>query len=387
MEPEIGPSLPQANRPEDAAQSGPRFQFPGRGPDSPQEHDLRWVFFGPKGLRAGWSALIFLLLIRFFLPFLGTAVVALGLIRPEDSFTPRSALIGEIVSLVALLAATKIMSLFEERRILDYNLRDPRRLPHFFSGLVAGFAAVSVLVGALAWGGWLRFGPMALTGQQIFFYAAVWGCVFLLVGCVEEGTMRCYLQFTLARGINFWWAVGLESAMCGYLLLAARGENVWGVYTLALLGAGPCLALHLRKTPGSRFWQAAWVTSTYFAFGHLTNRGENWIGILAAGAIGFVFCVNVWLTGSAWWAIGCHAAWDWAETYFYGTADSGLTAKGHLLTTWPAGAAVGSGGTAGPEGSVLSIAIILLLLVAVLVVYGRQDRALAPAHGLEQSAG
>jgi len=59
---------------------------------------------------------------------------------------------------------------------------------------------------------------------------------------------------------------------------------------------------------------------------------------------GFAFCVSIWATGSAWWAIGCHAAWDWAETYFYGTADSGLPAKGHYLTTTPAGAAIWSGG-------------------------------------------
>ncbi|MGB6687405.1 MAG: type II CAAX endopeptidase family protein [Terracidiphilus sp.] len=386
MEPEIEPSSPKPHRPEPDAQPGPNFEFSGRRPDSPQSRDLRWVFMGPQGLRAGWSVLIFLLLIQLFLQFLGTVCVALGLIRPDDGFTPGSALAGEIVSAIALLAAAAILSLIEERRIPDYNLRDPQPLPHFASGLLAGFAALSMLVGALAWAGWLRFGPIALTGRQIFFYAALWGCMFLLVGCVEEGTMRCYLLFTLTRGINFWWAVGIESAMCGDLLLTARGENVWGVYALALLGLIPCLALYLRKTPGAGFWQAAWVTSTYFAFGHLSNPGENWIGILAAGAIGFVFCVSVRLTGSAWWAIGCHAAWDWAETYFYGTADSGLSAKGHFLTTWPRGTALGSGGTAGPEGSVLSLAIVLLLLAALLALYGRRERAGLVAQDLRRAA-
>ncbi len=75
------------------------------------------------------------------------------------------------------------------------------------------------------------------------------------------------------------------------------------------------------------FWQAAWVTSTVFGLYHTSNSGENWIGILAAAFIGFVFCVSVRVTGSAWWAIGCHAAWDWAETFFYGTADSGMQGK------------------------------------------------------------
>ena len=102
---------------------------------------------------------------------------------------------------------------------------------------------------------------------------------------------------------------------------------------MALLGVVPCLLLHLKRDPSAGFWQAAWVTSTFFGSGHTGNNGETWIGIFAAAAIGFVFCVSVWLTGSAWWAIGCHAAWDWGETYFYGTADSGFVAPGHFLTT------------------------------------------------------
>ena len=79
--------------------------------------------------------------------------------------------------------------------------------------------------------------------------------------------------------------------------------------------------------------------------------------------IGFVFCVSVRVTGSAWWAIGCHTAWDWAETYFYGTADSGFVAKGHYLSTSTSGNPLWSGGTDGPEGSLLVIGIVLLLLV------------------------
>ncbi len=148
-----------------------------------------------------------------------------------------------------------------------------------------------------------------------------------------------------------------------------------GVFAAALLGLLPCLWLHLKKVEGAGFWQAAWVTSTLFGLWHIGNPGESWIGIFAAAFIGFVFCVSVRVTGSAWWAIGCHAAWDWAETYFYGTADSGLVAKGHYLTTSPAGNQFWSGGTDGPEGSVLVIGIILLMLLALIVIYGRKKPA------------
>jgi hypothetical protein len=140
------------------------------------------------------------------------------------------------------------------------------------------------------------------------------------------------------------------------------------------------LILQLWKSPRSAFWQAAWVTSTLFGFIHTGNNGENWIGIFAAALIGFVFCVSIRVTGSAWWAIGCHAAWDWAETFFYGTADSGMQPKGHYLTTSPAGNPLWSGGADGPEGSLLVIGVVLLLLVALLAIYGRRrPTALAAA--------
>ena len=111
---------------------------------------------------------------------------------------------------------------------------------------------------------------------------------------------------------------------------------------------------------------------------HVSNPGETWIGIFAAAFIGFVFCVSVRLTGSAWWAIGCHAGWDWAETYFYGTADSGLTPHGSYLTSTPAGNPLWSGGAVGPEGSLLVLGAILFLLALVLV-YGRWSARAAPA--------
>jgi hypothetical protein len=111
------------------------------------------------------------------------------------------------------------------------------------------------------------------------------------------------------------------------------------------------------------------------------------IGIFAAGAIGFVFVVSLRVTGSAWWAIGCHAGWDWAETYFYGAIDSGNVATGHYLTVTPAGSTFWSGGADGPEGSVLVIGIIVLLLVALVVIYGRRRPVVLNAPVTELAAG
>ncbi len=377
MEPEIQPPQPEAplagngataHANETVASSlGERFF-----------HWVKWIFIGPQGLRAGWSVLIWFLILGILGTGVGFVFIHLHLVdfSKMDHFNVSTAFIGELISFLALVGAASAMALIERRRsLLAYNLTGPRSIPHFLSGLAAGFAALSALVGAIAWGGWLHFGPIALSGAQIVKFGALWAAAFLLVGCVEEGTFRCYLQFTLTRGINFWWALGIVASLCLPLIFHSKGNGVWGVYAAALLGLLPCLWLHLKKAPGSGFWQAAWVTSTLFGYIHTNNNGENWVGIFAAALIGFVFCVSVQVTGSAWWAIGCHAAWDWAETYFYGTADSGMVAPGHYLTTTPSGNALWSGGTDGPEGSLLVLGVILLLLAALLVIYGRKNES------------
>ncbi len=377
MEPKNPPQAPEPAPivPFRDEQSWPESAAPVLEPakDVVPYYGLRWIFIGGQGLRAGWSVLMFLVLTFLFLLLLGSAFSRIGraLHLKLDPFSAGTTILQEGTFFLSLLAAAAIVALIEHRRILDYNLAGPRRLTHFFSGLVAGFAALSVLVGSLAWGGWLHFGPAALTGGRVFEFAALWAMGFLLVGLCEEGGFRGYLQSTLTRGINFWWALGTIGIFCAVGLFNTKANGPVGVYAMALLGLGPCLLLHLKRAPGSGFWQAAWVTSTAFGFIHTGNTGESWIGIFAAGFIGFVFCVSIRLTGSAWWAIGCHAAWDWAETFFYGTADSGMAPKGHFLTTTPAGNVLWSGGSNGPEGSLLVLPVVLLLLLVLLGIYGR----------------
>lgn len=360
-------------------------------PPEQDGHGMRWIFMGPEGLRAGWSVVIFLAI------FIG---VAMGLssaahyviqhafhAKITGQMSVKGTVLSESLGVLALLIAAWVVGRIESRRVLDYNLRGPHRARYFAQGLVAGFVALSVLVGGMAAGGWLHLGGITLNRTGMVEYAVGWGVAFLLVGCFEEGLARCYLLFTLGRGLNFWWGLGMVAVMCTLFSLNHKANGLWGAYAIALLGLIPCLWLQLKKAPSTGFWNAAWVTSVFFGGGHTGNGGENWIGIFAAAAIGFVFCVSVYVTKSAWWAIGCHAAWDWGETYFYGTADSGFTAKGHLLSATPAGNTLWSGGTDGPEGSLLVLAVILLLLIAVVAIYGRRRTTAEPVHAIEQVAG
>lgn len=366
MEPHIDPPrMTHDDHPVPPTSSGPVSVPPS------SFHDLSSLVIGEDGLRCGWSALLFVALYYLLTFVLDVVAVSIDPHLAELTFSPSQALITELLPLTAIAVAGWIMARIEHRRVADYNLTDPHRVKHFAQGLVAGFAVLSALVFALALGGWLRFGPIALHGTSIVRYAALWGLVFLLVGFFEEGSFRCYLLSTLTRGISFWWSLATVTVLC-LLLLAGHGpKGAEGVIAFAALGIVPCWLVYRARAASSTFWQAAWATSTAFGFFHTSNSGENAVGVFAASFVGLVFCFSVRLTGSAWWAIGCHASWDWAETYFYGTPDSGLQPQRHLLSTIPLGNPLWSGGTDGPEGSLLILPILLLLLGALLMIYAR----------------
>jgi membrane protease YdiL (CAAX protease family) len=285
---------------------------------SPNSHSLRRVFIGEQGIRAGWSVLVFAAIYMLL-----QAVVALGHLVALDMPNPipvRLGLLQESCQLLMVAAATLAMARIERRSVLSYGYTGRHRLIRLVTGILWGFFCLSGLVGILWKARLLVFDGMALSGFSVLGFAFAWGFVFLLVGFFEESLLRGYLQHTLTRGIGFWWA-----------------------------------ALFL---------------SVVFALGHATNKGESVQGIVEVGLAGLLFCLSLWYTKSLWWAVGFHAGWDWGQSYFYGTPDSGLVTRGHLLSSHPAGNPIWSGGTAGPEGSLLVVPLVILVGTGMWVWWG-----------------
>lgn len=292
---------------------------PGRPP-----RDVRWIFLGPQGLRAGWSILlfagIFLMLLMVSGFFLGHFVH----LNPT-ALSPRAGLLFELWQFAVVLITTWLMSVFERRPLRFYGYQGRGRTVRFFSGLFWGLTAISAMILLLWKLGYLALEGETLRGVAAWKYAVAWGFVFLLTGFFEESLLRGYAQFTLSRGLGFWW---------GALLLSAL-----------------------------------------FGLTHKTNPGESPVGLFSAAAIGLVFCLSLWYTGSLWWAVGFHAAWDWGQSFLYGTADSGMVAQGHLVREHPLGPILWSGGSTGPEGSVLVIPLLLVFVVAMVLWWGRRARS------------
>lgn len=300
----------------------------------PQPRNLRWVFYGNDGLRAGWSILLFLLLV-FLLVVAARPILHSLIPMPKHMVeTPaKFALIGDGISFAAVALAAFVVSLVEKRRFRSYGLGSLKgRLGQFAAGSVLGFLLLSLLVFVLKLNQLLVFNGRLLFGADAWKWGALWALAFLAVGLAEEYATRAFMQFTLARGL---------AGIAGALGLSNRRSRVLG------------------------FWLTALLFSFVFGFGHKSNNGESPIGLLSAGLIGLVFTFSLWRTGSLWWAVGFHAAWDWAQSFLYGVADSGNMMQNHLLASHPQGAPLFSGGLTGPEGSIYVVAIILLIALLI----------------------
>ena len=283
------------------------------------------LFIGRDGLRAPWSVFLFVII------FLVAAVLVLALVGAVSAMLPRGAGSADRHALVramspaliaqssypfvaAVLVATTVMARGERRSPWSYGLAGRHRLGLFAAGAGWGFLALSALIGLLAITGHITIGRPTNPPLVALRFAAEWALAFLGVGLFEETMARGYLQNRLSRAIGF--------------------------------------------------WPAAVLLSVLFGAGHYSNTGETATGLIGAGTVGLVFCYSLWRSGSLWWAIGFHAAWDWAQSYFYGTHDSGMGSAGALLTSHPAGADWLSGGSVGPEGS----ALVFVILIAVVLV-------------------
>jgi uncharacterized protein len=305
------------------------------------------IFLGRFGLRAGWSALLFVLLFIVFAAVLTVTALAVAGKLPQiiadmhshaaKVTTPHAipdiraldAFMVDILQFTGLVLAALCLTRIERRRLSVYGI-GRNRLAAFLPGAFWGLATLSLLVAILRATHLLVFDTRALYGTPAFLSGIKWLAAFLAVGLFEEYFSRGFFQFTLTRGVY-----GLA-------------EKISSTHARAIA-----------------FWIAAFFMSLTFSAGHLHNARENPMGIVMTFLAAVVFSYALWRTGSLWWAIGFHMAWDWAQSFLYGVPDSGQISAGRLFHTHPTGNALLSGGIDGPEGSVYVIPIMLLCVLII----------------------
>jgi uncharacterized protein len=275
------------------------------------------AFVGPDGIRAGWRLLLF---IFFFVAI--AFVIQFGLrhvpsihawqkAQDPHLMTAPSTIFGEGIAVTSLLLAALLMALIEKRNFANYYLPPNQAFgKRFWQGIPYGFAMLSLLLALIAAFHGFSLGNMALSSSDALKYGLLFAIAFVLVGLFEEFSFRGYMQSTLGSGIGF--------------------------------------------------WPAAIILSILFGAIHLQNLNEAPIGAAMAGSFGVLAAFSLKRTGNIWFPIGMHASWDWGETYFYSTPDSGFLAPGHLLNSSFHGPTWLTGGAIGPEGSAFALAVLVI---------------------------
>jgi membrane protease YdiL (CAAX protease family) len=199
----------------------------------------------------------------------------------------------------------------------------------FWIGAASGASVLALQLEIMRACGWFDYGAVQLYGSAILEYGLMWAVVFLLVGIGEEATLRGYVQRVATDGLS--WLPGNWS-----------------------------------------FWASAVLFSILFGAAHLGNPGESKFGVAMIFIDGIVMCFSLWRTGDLWFAIGNHAAWDWGQTFLFGTPNSGLHGQRALMNPAFHGPALLAGGTDGPEGSVLVLLSEALIALLVALIYRKR---------------
>jgi membrane protease YdiL (CAAX protease family) len=286
------------------------------------------VFRGPNGIRAGWRVLIFLAIVAGLVAAVNLVVFLIAhfvfhrppQVGPISSLTPLAAILSDGAIFVFTGLAALIMARIEHRNWGAYGL--PARCAfgaHFWTGILAGFLAISSALLAMFFLHGFHLSGLATHGTTLLWSLLAWSFAFVCVGLGEEFAFRGYLQYTLTTGLGFWPAAILLSAL--------------------------------------------------FGLAHAANPGESKFGLASVVCFGVLFCFILRRTGNLWWIVGFHAGWDWGQTFFYGVADSGLKPYHNLFNSSFSGPTWLTGGTVGPEASVFTPLVLLIVGILVSRVY------------------
>jgi len=282
-------------------------------PDSGKSSLLRNIFIGTDGLRSAWRVLLFFAclaaVIFLLVAAIRAAIEALGTLPPSQSttfVTPGRGLLNEAVVLMGVLFTSAIFARFERRSFAAYGL--PFRGAFgakFWEGMLWGLVLVSVVLLVLRATGNFYFGTTILRWPHAAAFAGLWAVYFIIVGVAEEFAFRGYPLFTLGRGLSFPAAAALLAFLFGAV--------------------------------------------------HLANAKENWLGAVSIVVVGLLLAFTLRRTGSLWFAVGMHASWDWGQSFLYGVPDSGVGFAGHLLNPSLQGSKWMTGGSVGPEASIVTL--------------------------------
>ena len=217
--------------------------------------------------------------------------------------------------------------------------------------------SVAMLVGAVV-GGWLVLledgrapgalgfyadaGALSETARGTALGVAVGVATVLLIALLGG------LRWAPEDGSIMQWLRGGLGALLFFTVPAAAEEAVLRGYPLQALAES---------------WGAAWalvVTSIAFGAFHLGNPNVTLLGVTNVAVAGLFLGVVYLKTASLWWATGAHLGWNWSHGFLTDVSVSGLDLiDAPFYEGISRGPSWLSGGSFGPEGSVVSTLVVL----------------------------
>jgi uncharacterized protein len=226
-------------------------------------------------------------------------------------------------------AATALMAWVGGRSLRDFGWSGDGRLRSLLIGIATGFALMVLLLVALHLVSAFEVDRANPVDAQTVVSGTLYGLLMIGVAVSEESLFRGYALTALSQSLSF--------------------------------------------------WPAAVTMSILFALAHALNPGETVTGMVSVAIFGLVLAYSYRRTGSLWFAVGLHGSWDYAESFVFGVPNSGIVMSGALLHGQFHGPAWLTGGSAGPEGSVL-VPVVLLAIPLIISLLWRADGQARPAE-------
>jgi membrane protease YdiL (CAAX protease family) len=271
-------------------------------------------------------------------------------------------------------------------------------------GNLVGWLTLALLVDRL---GWLRIdfhgktlrtiGPDGKVVGLVIVIAVNLGLVMLAWRWLERGRPRDMLWTATrggARALAWGLVTGLGESLAVAGVIAATGlaRFRWvlapvsadaALRALGWLAASSVLAPVLEEALYRGYWfqnvRRGWgvpaavvVTSLLFGGLHVFNPNSEPLGAVNIALSGAAYAVGMLRLGSLWFPIGWHAAWNFAQFFVFGSANSGIAPAdldltgATLLTATATGPAWLTGGGFGIEASVVQTVVLLVMLAGLL---------------------
>jgi membrane protease YdiL (CAAX protease family) len=133
-------------------------------------------------------------------------------------------------------------------------------------------------------------------------------------------------------------------------------------------------------------WLALVISAALFGLLHLAGPHATMVSCAAiALEAGVMFAAAYMVTRRLWLAIGIHASWNFTQSGIFGVATSGTQSTGYLEGTLR-GPSILSGGTFGPEASIVAVVVCLGAGLCLLRVAYKRGHILRPFWRAEQTA-